>query len=454
MDAPALKSAPSRRARLALLGLAIALVVGVSIQYGIKASQRTGHRSAFLRWRPQILEMSQGVNIQEKHIYPNPPIMGLILLPVFQMTDAVGAPPIVGALIWFYLKVGMTILIFLWVFRLVEDPQRPFPFWAKILAIGLSLRPIVGDLSHGNVNLFILFLVVGFLYALHRNRQLLAGLTLGLAISCKITPALFIPYLIWKRAPKAVGGCIAGLALFFYPGLVPASIFGWQQQQEMTDSWVKNMVKPFLVDGVVTSEHNNQSLPGLAYRLLTYNPSFSDYDQNHQLVPMEYHNLANWSTDSVRWLLKGVMLLFVLLIAWTCRPTLKNHEERMNHSRAAEYSLVLLGMLLFSERTWKHHCVLFALPFAVICYQLAISWRKKPVRGLILGSLVLIQLILATSSTSLMGKEFGKLAQVYGSYTICFLFMMALLTVILRANRSATGDQQQITESPPLRLAG
>ena len=35
-------------------------------------------------------------------------------------------PPIVGALCWFYLKVAMTLAALYWVFRIVEDPGRPF----------------------------------------------------------------------------------------------------------------------------------------------------------------------------------------------------------------------------------------------------------------------------------------------------------------------------------------
>ena len=32
----------------------------------------------------------------------------------------------------------------------------------------------------------------------------------------------------------------------------------------------------------------------------------------------------------------------------------------------SEFALIVLGMLLFSERTWKHHCVVFMVPFAVL----------------------------------------------------------------------------------------
>src|SRR5260370_32190494 len=93
--------------------------------------------------------------------------------------------PLAAALLWFYLKVGMTLLALRWVFRLVERHERPFPPWAKMLATLLGLRPIIGDLSHGNVNLFILFLIVAALVAFHRGHDGRAGVLLALAMCCK-----------------------------------------------------------------------------------------------------------------------------------------------------------------------------------------------------------------------------------------------------------------------------
>src|SRR5262249_56745372 len=97
-------------------------------------------------------------------------------------------PRLAAAVVWFYLKVAMTLLALHWVFRLVERHERPFPPWAKLLATLLGLRPIMGDLSHGNVNLFILFLVIAALYSFHRGRDATAGVVLALAICCKVTP--------------------------------------------------------------------------------------------------------------------------------------------------------------------------------------------------------------------------------------------------------------------------
>ena len=263
----------------------------------------------------------------------------------------------------------MTLLAIHWVFRLVEDPGRPFPAVAQGVAVVLSLMPILGDLQHGNVNLFILFLVAAALAAFQARRDLLSGVLLGLAISCKATPALFVPYLVWKRAWRALAGVVIGLGLFLWPGVVPAARLGFAENQRQLVSWYREMVYPFVVEGKVTSEHENQSLPGLVYRLTTASPSFSTYVDD-VYTPTEYDNFLSLDPARARWLLKGCMAAFALFVVWTCRtPT----DTRQGWRLAAEYAVVVLGMLLFSERTWKHHCVTLLLPFAVLCYYLAAS---------------------------------------------------------------------------------
>src|SRR5437763_967586 len=127
--------------RGALLLLLLVFFVALSIQHALKASKGDGHRSAILRWREQILGLQDGEDIYERYTYPNPPIMALILTPVAALPEATGLPVVACALVWFYLKVAMTLLALRWVFALVEAPGRPFPLGAKVLTVLLTLRP-------------------------------------------------------------------------------------------------------------------------------------------------------------------------------------------------------------------------------------------------------------------------------------------------------------------------
>jgi alpha-1,2-mannosyltransferase len=497
----------------------LAFFVLLSIQYSYKA---IAGRSAFVRWRSQI-EHLDDADIYQRFNYPNPPIMALLLEWLVRM------PPLVGSLAWFYLKVGMVLVSFYWVFHFVEgqgrneerrwriedrgskieggrwrmgscdgsapssiihprssilDPQsssliphlsslipRPFPPWAKALTVLLSLRPIMGDLYHNNVNIFILFLLAGSLFAFSRGRSTTSGVILGLAIACKVTPALFIPYFLWKRAWGALAGCALGLILFLF--VVPGLFLGMNRNLELLSSWERQMIEPFVVNGAVASEHNNQSLPGLVYRLATHSPSFSKFDYDlWRYTPLEYHNWLALTPKTAQWLLKGCMAAFVVLVIWTCRTPLSvasgqwlvaskketdpscratSHWPPATHSKgwllAAEFSLIVLGMLLFSERTWKHHCVTLLLPFATIVYYLATQHPTRKLRWFLIGILSTAALLMATTSTSGLVSwwdQVAKLAQVYGAYVWAYGCLIFGLVVVLRNSKLEARNSKHI----------
>src|SRR5258708_37849064 len=97
MTAPALAARPDYGRRLFVLALLL-VFAALSAQYAHKVFN---HRSAFVRWSDQILQLDAGANIYERFAYPNPPVMALLLRPRAKMG------PEAGALAWFFLKVAM-----------------------------------------------------------------------------------------------------------------------------------------------------------------------------------------------------------------------------------------------------------------------------------------------------------------------------------------------------------
>jgi hypothetical protein len=95
-------------------------------------------------------------------------------------------------------------------------------------------------------------------------------------------------------------------------------------------------------------------------------------------------------------------------------------------------------MLLFSERTWKHHCVTLVLPFAVLCYYLAAARPGPWLRGYLLATLGLVLVLMLLPSLA-GGRDaahralsLGKQAQVYGAYVAAYLLLIAAQVVLLR----------------------
>ncbi len=467
------------------------LLIGITVQYSFKVltPRKDGHtQSAILRWAQQIEAMEDGENIHAKYNYPNPPIMPQMLWPLAKLAKV---SPLAGALTWFYVKVALALLCILWAFRLVETPEQPFPAWAKALTVLLSIRPILGDLTHGNINIFILFLVMASLYSFSRGRSLFSGLLLALAIACKVTPALFVIYFLWKRGWGVLVGTAIGLVLFFL--LVPSVFFavqkgslvdGWDANWDALTSWKKGMIDPYLERGEVTPEKENQSLPGVLTRLLTHAPSFSGW-VDAIYTPLAYNNFADLDRGTIKRIVQGCQVLFLVLMVLVCRapirrPGVSAAEVRQGWQLAAEYSLILVAMLMFSERTWKHHCVTLLLPFAVLCYGLS-SWFPLRQRRAAMVVVSLVGLLILSTSSGVFGNESlkaqgtfdamkvavgptaymaafepavksdataelgivpdspGKYAQVYGAYLWAFFALMAGLTLMLFRNRKASG---------------
>ncbi len=492
-------TANPRGPRIAFLAVLTAIVLLMSVKYAAKIAKPgdSGQqsRSAFLRWRQMVNGVFAGENIYVGvNEYPNPPIMAVLLRPFTAL------PPTVGALTWFYTKVLLAVLSAVWAFRLcrgqpnlsVSSEERgkdqrqptppsplpkgkgelarevseigttrrdrsfsPFPSGrgdggvgssqnaggfaldlARAVAIVLCLPPLLGDLSHNNVNIFILFLVMGCLEAFRRRLDTLAGLTLALAIACKVTPALFVAYFAWKRCWRVLGATLVGLVLWL--AVVPGLTFGWDHNRELMTGWYALMVERPLLKGEITTEHPNQAVTGFVYRLFTYSPSYIVYPDNIP-TPAEYHNLTDIGRPAAWVIVKALTACFALAVVFLCRwPVRGPNDARQGWRFATECGLICLGMLLFSERTWKHHAVVLLLPLAALTYAVAVVELPRRVRAFLIGVLV-ASFVLMAGPGMLAGRA-ADLAMVYGTHTIAFVLQTLALGTLLACRSGRVND--------------
>lgn len=437
------RAVPPARWRAAFAAVLAVVLLATAAKYSAKIRKAsvlgTQTRSAFLRWRAQIVGdtwpdgrpipgLKQGADPYRLYNYPNPPIMALVLWPFFEL------PPAAGALTWFAVKVALAALMVAWAFRLAAPPGQDLPDAAKAAALLLGLHPLLGDLSHGNVNIFIAFLVLGGVELYRRRLDVAAGLALGLAVACKVTPALFLPYFLWKRAWRTAAAMLVGVGLWLF--VVPGAVLGWERNVTLLAGWFDGMVRPFLIDGQVTSEHANQSIPGLVARLLTAQPSELGYDDEGRPFPAEFHNLTDIGPVWAKRLVQACQAAFVLAVVALCRTPVANGAARQGPRFAAEVALILLGMLLFSERTWKHHAVALVVPYAVLCGAIA----RYPVglaRRRLLAGIAAVTAALAVVP-SLLGSDSQDTALAYGTHTAAFVLLAAGMAAVLAAKNPST----------------
>ena len=406
-----------RRTVWAFAGL---IAVAAAIVHSGKAADE---RSAFIRWRPQVLQFWQGINIYETRYFPNPPIMPITLSPFMALS------PVAGAMCWFGLKVALTAAS-VWVcFRMVKPADRPLPSWFQAGVLFFSLRPFLSDLHHGNNNLLILFLIVTALEAWRRGYDVLAGLILALSVSYKVTPALFVFYFLLKGSWRAAGATVLGMGLFLL--IVPSLVIGPGFNAECLGTWWNRMLSPFLTSGATSPPEINQSMGGVLTRLLTATRTGDGrYDVHIAL------NFVSWSPAVVGVLVKGLSVGFLFLLALFCRT---KTDRRDDPRLLGEFSLVVLTMLFLSERSWKHHFVTLLLPYTYLMAQFAYSGLRPLKRVGLAGAMWGSVLLMATTSTELGGQfahhQGHKIAQGYGMFLWSAVLLYAVEAARVCAER-------------------
>ena len=256
-----------------------------------------------------------------------PPFAGLVMAPM-----AVLPFPLV--LIVATLATVLTTVLLTWWFTGPLIKRKGWPVWFALTiasCLAIAFEPVRETITFGQVNTLLLTLVAAdLLIGLPRGRAW-AGVGIGLAAAVKLTPGVFVLYLLltrrWRAAGTAVGTAAAAT-------LVAAALFPDQSREFWTSAlWDTSRVG-------VLSYFSNQSERGFLARL-----------------PID-------QVASPIWLV--CVLATLAFWAWRVR---RAPGDLMG-------GLALTGVLgcLISPVTWVHHCV-WLLPAIVRCVE---SGRRRP----------------------------------------------------------------------------
>ena len=138
-----------------------------------------------------------------------PPFAALLFAP-WQRT--IGSVDVVQA-VWTMSNVVALLGILVLSVRLVKPSLDRMATWKLALALSLPavlLNPVLITIGFGQVNLFVTLLVMWDLLTERRigKRQLPLGVATGLAAAVKLTPLLFVPYLVLTRRWRGAITCV------------------------------------------------------------------------------------------------------------------------------------------------------------------------------------------------------------------------------------------------------
>jgi len=130
---------------------------------------------------------------------------------------------------------------------------------AGITAVAVWLEPVYMSMNLGQVNAFLMLLVITDVAVLRRTRA--AGVLIGVAAAVKLVPAIFVVYLLVTRRFRAAFTAIAVFLVL--------TVLGWIVDfGGSVDYWIDGMFLRSDRVGVPTYIYN-QSLHGLAVRLFS-----------------------------------------------------------------------------------------------------------------------------------------------------------------------------------------
>ncbi|WP_347405062.1 glycosyltransferase family 87 protein [Micromonospora sp. WMMD1082] len=306
-------------ARRTVWQVAVVIVLAVAVAAFLSvAAVRHGffdlqvYRGALVWWAHDGGELYDHLRPGTQYGFTYPPFAALVMLPMAYLSwhaaivVSVAAGVVTSAvLIWWLL-----------------DPVSRRAGWTRWFAFAVALclaaafEPMRETINFGQVNTLLLFLVAVDLLRLLPNGSRWAGIGIGLATAIKLTPGIFIVYLLvtgrWRAAVTAIGTATAATVL-------AAALFPDASREFWTTAlWNTGRVGELAFV-------SNQSLRGVVARLDPQSPS------------------------TLAWLL----LVAATLVIWVWR----SRAAASAGDEATGLALTGAVMCLVSPVTWVHHLV-------------------------------------------------------------------------------------------------
>ena len=156
--------------------------------------------------------------------YRYPPLFLLLFTPFAML------PLGFSAGIWVIAKIALLI----WSVHALTARAAKFPTGYSILVPSLFMAfYLIEELRYGNAQFFVLALTIAGLLCVS-ERPVLAGASLALAISIKVWPLFFLPYLAVRREFKPV---VFAFGFVFVLALLPSFYFGLSENFNLLGQW-------------------------------------------------------------------------------------------------------------------------------------------------------------------------------------------------------------------------
>jgi hypothetical protein len=317
-------------------------------------------------------------------IYAYPPFFALLWTPLAPL------PAWLHEALWYPVIIG-TIFVSL---RLCETlARRLFPGdWSegelaafRTLTFVLSLKFILAVLENQAYDSIAVVSILLGLLALLNGRSLRGAACLAFAAALKVTPLIFLPYLLFKRRFAAAG---LFTAVFVVLSLLPDIVLP-SKGPSYAAVWVRDvLMSPFFFDPGsvnmrfwVTDSPMNQTFRAAIVRLFTGIHEQQTFGAVLAIMQSRPFAIA----------LNSVMGLYVAVVGLTMLKS--RRDDRLI---GVDGALLVISALLLTPVSSQSHFLALLLPYAL----LAAAAMKDPPMRLFYGAMLLTSFVLATATSN------------------------------------------------------
>ncbi|MEH2470192.1 hypothetical protein V1281_000561 [Nitrobacteraceae bacterium AZCC 2161] len=293
-------------------------------------------------WTQQILQVCD-------RAFTYPPAFAFVMLPFVAM------PIWLAVLLWYLITLACTawclVLCKKLALQLIPGPwEGNDRRWFHGISFLLSLKFILAVYEDQAYDLLVLPLTLWGLLALVERRNMAGATSLAIAAALKVTPLIFLPYLLFKRRFAAAGVFVVVLlAVSFLPDLLFTPQGG---AHGYFVTWVHEIAAPGLFENAAATKYAfwdtanpfNLSLRGMIALGIDQTPYQASLMLILRVVQVVF--------------IAAVGILFLMALGW--------------EMIAVEGSLLIIAMLMLSPMSGRGHFVQLMLPYCV----LVAAWIK------------------------------------------------------------------------------
>lgn len=354
---------------------------------------------------------NHAIAVHTPYLYP--PLFALLLAPLALL------PLPIAAGVWYWLNILFSALLIYLAVDLIDTDKR---LAAALILLIMVARLIFDNLLWGQVNILVALLVCAWFWALRRGWQWRGAALLAIAISIKITPALFGVYLLVKRKWRQLAQLTVCLLALNLLSLAPLG----ERSGELLEGWFRRAIMNG--QGFNWAYAGNQSLRGaLARALAPARTEASFYPQANLLTLSARAATLTFAIAAI-----ALLVIFALMLTRASErpgdrqwPAATGREwQRL----LAEFSCCSCLTLLLSNLSWKPHFILIAPAWALL---VGIALSRHARRRLAALTLIVNLLLCTATAEPLIGARAHQWFEVYSAFCTAALLSFAATLMIL-----------------------